>query len=88
MKVTSKVYRGIEYIVIDDLPQQQQEKISKSISHDLLIKILIDNKVVSNCLQYKDYEYWFNHFYTPEKVKAIEAGKSPVHSHQVVLNNA
>jgi hypothetical protein len=28
-----------------------------------LIKILIDEKVVSNCIQYKDYEFWFDNIY-------------------------
>ena len=63
MKVNSKIYRGIEYVQLNELPKDQKEKISESLNEDTLIKILIDEWVVSNCIQYKDYELWFDNVY-------------------------
>jgi hypothetical protein len=63
MKVSSKIYKGIEYVQLNDLPKEQKEKISASLNDDNLIKILIDKTIVSNCIQYKDYELWFDTIY-------------------------
>jgi hypothetical protein len=65
MKVNSKIYKGIEYVQLNELPNDQREKISESLNEETLIKILIDEKVVKNCIQYKDYELWFDNIYKP-----------------------
>jgi hypothetical protein len=66
MKVNARSFKGIEFIQISDLPPAQQEKILETIDHEFLIKILIDKKVLSNCIQYKDYEQWFEKYYVHE----------------------
>ena len=73
MKILSKVFRGIEYIQIIQLPPQQREKLLETINQKLFIKILIDGKIVGDCLQYKDYEIWYENIYrTPvEKVNDV-----------------
>lgn len=76
MKVISKVYKGIEYIEINDLPKIQQDKLAETLQRDLLIKILIDNKIVGNCLQYKDYEVWFDTIYKRVAAKAVQENVS------------
>ena len=58
--IDSKIYRGIEYVQLDELPSTQREKISQTLNSELLIKIMIDGKVINDCLQYKDYSYWYN----------------------------
>jgi hypothetical protein len=63
MKVSSKIYKGIEYIQVKDLPEEQQEKILETLNHECLIKILIDKSIISNCIQYKDYVLWFDTIY-------------------------
>lgn len=59
MKVLSTIYKGIEYVQVSALPSDQREKLLQTINQGLLIKILVDGKLVSNCLQFKDYEAWF-----------------------------
>ncbi|QOI96684.1 MAG: hypothetical protein HRU69_03905 [Flammeovirgaceae bacterium] len=59
MKVGPQSYRGIEFVCLDDLPSSQQMLLSSSPDFPERIKILIDNKTVENCIQYKDYEQWF-----------------------------
>jgi hypothetical protein len=86
MKVNSTIYKGIEYVQIDTLPLEQKERLLKTINRDLLIKILIDGRLVGNCLQFKDYEIWFENIYkaetkpiNPKKSKPEKAGESIVH---------
>lgn len=69
MKINSRTYKGINYVLFADLPTAQQEKFNVANS-SLFIKIMIDNRVVSKCIQYKDYELWFDTVY-----------KQPVHGH-------
>lgn len=65
MKVNSKIYKGIEYVQLNELPETQQKEILTTLDQEVLIKILIDGKVLTNCLQYKDYENWFEQTFTP-----------------------
>ncbi|MCK6617343.1 MAG: hypothetical protein L6Q51_06840 [Cyclobacteriaceae bacterium] len=59
MKVGPQSYRGIEFVCLDDLPASQQILLKSSPDFPERIKILINNKTVENCVQYKDYEQWF-----------------------------
>ncbi len=63
MKIPAKNYKGIFYIQLNELPVVQQELILKTVHKDLFIKILIGEKIVSGCLQYMDYERWYNNVY-------------------------
>jgi hypothetical protein len=74
MKVSAKYYKEIEYVVVGELPSQQQELLKEYAEVDF-IKILMDGKVVSNCLQYKDYSHWHANVYT-KAVKEKLATKS------------
>ncbi|HYF67074.1 MAG TPA: hypothetical protein VD884_03010 [Ohtaekwangia sp.] len=62
MKANAKIYKGIEYIQLSDLPLVQQEKLLQS-SQSFFIKIMIDKKIISKCIQYKDYVSWFESEY-------------------------
>jgi hypothetical protein len=75
MKVKSTIYKGIEYVQINTLPKEQMDSLMRTINRELLIKILIDDKLVGNCLQFKDYESWFDLVYTSEKPAATKAVK-------------
>ena len=66
MKVNSTIYKGIEYIQVSSLPADQKEKLLQTINNDLFIKILVDEKLIGNCLLYKDYEIWFENVYKPQ----------------------
>jgi hypothetical protein len=63
MKVDSKIFKGIEYVQISELPQAQRELLTQTINPELFIKLLVDGKIISGCLQYKDYNTWYaDHF--------------------------
>jgi desulfoferrodoxin (superoxide reductase-like protein) len=79
MKVNSKIYKGIEYIQLSDLPKEQQALIIQHLDEDFFIKILVENSVISHCIQYKDYVMWFETVYGDEgAVESAEAVNSPV----------
>ena len=63
MKINSENFKGIEYIQLNQLPDEQRTKILESLNRDFLIKILIDGKIVGNCLQYKDYSFWYENIF-------------------------
>jgi hypothetical protein len=75
--IKSKIYKGIEYIQLSELPQVQRESILQTINHELFIKIMIDGKIIDYCLQYKDYSSWFKNVFaanaiTPRKDETME----------------
>ncbi|HEY8937762.1 MAG TPA: hypothetical protein VIM65_21190 [Cyclobacteriaceae bacterium] len=79
MKVKSKIFKGIEYIQIAELPQEQQEILAKTLNKNIIIKILMNGKVVRDCIQFKDYQTWYENIFkadppiddSKEKSKAI-----------------
>lgn len=71
MKVKSSVYKGIEYIQINTLPADQRVKLLETLNSELLIKILADGKLIGNCIQFKDYEFWFDNIFLPQSPAAL-----------------
>jgi hypothetical protein len=82
MKAERKIFKGIEFVLFDELPQAQQDKFAQTLSQDLFIKIMMDGKVVSKCIQYHDYSNWFEKVYkAPANVTVVQkaaADKIPV----------
>lgn len=66
-----KLYKGIEYVQLKELPEDQQQRITQSLNRELFIKILIDGQLHQDCILYKDYKYWF------ESVYSIPASEQP-----------
>ena len=87
MKVKSTIYKGIEYIQINTLPKEQMDSLMKTINRELLIKILIDDKLVGNCLQFKDYESWFDLVYSSDRpiAKAVKEKEKTLEAEAVSL---
>lgn len=65
-----KIFKGIEFIELDDLPSEQAASFMEWASRDAFIKILIKDKVVSNCIQYKEYKRWYNLFHQEQTLIA------------------
>ena len=70
MKVNSRVYKGIEYVQLSDLPREQQLLIVESLNEDSFIKILIEKNVLSECIQYKEYDLWFENVFRGTVISA------------------
>jgi hypothetical protein len=72
MMIESKKFKGIEYVQLSELPQAQQQRIIETLNNDLFIKIMIDGKIIDNCVQYKDYSFWYTSVYKPQSVQPQE----------------
>jgi hypothetical protein len=59
MRVAAEVYKGIEFVRISNLPEEQRQKITLAISKEKIIKILKDKKIYGDCIQYPDYLRWY-----------------------------
>ena len=78
MKVSSSIYKGIQYVQVSTLPSEQRDRLLVTIDTELFIKILVDGKLLGNCLQFKDYESWFENVYRP--ISVAEGRSSVVNS--------
>lgn len=65
--IEGKVYKGIEYIQIGDLPLKDQLAIREWLTLDKIIKIQTDRELLTECIQYKDYKYWFENILIAEE---------------------
>jgi hypothetical protein len=77
MKVNSTIYKGIEFVEISALPNEQKTSLLQTVSPDLFIKILVDGKLMPRCIQYKDYEEWYDNSYRPTAAKESNAAAVP-----------
>jgi len=74
MKVKSTIYKGIEFVEIYSLPNEQKQYLLQTIDPELFIKILVDGKLMSQCIQYKDYEEWYDNAFL--SVKGLKKGST------------
>jgi hypothetical protein len=58
MKITSEIYKGIEFVRISSLGSEEKNQIWQTIQRDKIIKILRDNELLNDCIQYEDYVSW------------------------------
>jgi hypothetical protein len=58
-----KIYKGIEYVKLNDLPEEQQSRIRNTFNEQLFVKILVNGKLLEDCILYKDYKFWFRTVY-------------------------
>ncbi len=60
MKAMAENFKGIEFVRISSLPQEQKEKIWQSFQQDKIIKIVRDQALMNDCILYQDYLSWLN----------------------------
>lgn len=53
--VKSTIYKGIEFVRLSSLSNAEQELFMKTQGRQGIIKILINEEIVNDCIQYKDY---------------------------------
>ena len=77
-KIKRQTFRGIEFIRLSDVPKDQYEEFSKWLTRDHIINIRIDRKIQKDCVQYSDYEHWFDN---------VRGGKSPSDENKTTDSN-
>jgi len=77
MRVPPESYKGIEYIRISSLPDDQKKYLNQTLHRRLIINILKDDALMNDCLQYKHYITWYEKIYKAE-VQENKAATQPI----------
>ncbi len=83
MRATSEVYKGIEFVRISSLPEDQKSAIWSSFDREKIIKILKTDALMNDCILYRDYLDWLGQ----SRSKVIEV-KNSVEDQSVLLRTA
>ena len=75
MKADSKIFKRIEYVQVSELPHAQREILTQTINPELFIKLLVDGKIISGCLQYKHYSQWYPEHFQSQVTSAREPSR-------------
>lgn len=62
-KVKFRTFKGIEFIRLAELPEEQHQEILNWIEKENIISIMIGNDILKDCVQYSDYCFWYDNFY-------------------------
>jgi hypothetical protein len=69
--VKSTIYKGIEFVRLSAMPKSEQDLFQKTFNPNLYIKILIEEEILHDCVQYKDYISWYTTMFP--KTRLVEA---------------
>ena len=58
MKTPAENFKGIEFVRISALPEEQKQKIWQSFQQEKIIKIVKDQALMNDCILYQDYLSW------------------------------
>ena len=58
-KLTKRTYKGINYIRLSSLSGAQADSLNQTLNDRTLVKILINEVILSDCVLYDAYEKWF-----------------------------
>jgi hypothetical protein len=82
--IQKKAYKGIEYIQLSDLNEELRSEIENWLSDDVLITIKKEHRIIRNCIQTKDFIYWYENLYTAVNALDKETKNKPMLRHEPV----
>ncbi|NOT75188.1 MAG: hypothetical protein HOP08_09690 [Cyclobacteriaceae bacterium] len=53
-------FKGIEFVRISSLPEEQRQQIWQSFQRDKIIRIVKDQALLNDCILHKDYLSWMS----------------------------
>jgi hypothetical protein len=71
MKVSSENFKGIEFVRISSLENEEKSLIWKTLGRDKIIKILRDNELLNDCIQYEDYIAWYKQNFSNKNLVSL-----------------
>lgn len=77
MRTLAENYKGIEFVRISTLPEDQKQLIWTSIKRDKIIKILKSDCLLNDCIQVHDYEAWYSENYKSEVISMANSSPQP-----------
>jgi hypothetical protein len=66
-----EIYRGIEFVRISSMPEEQQALIRQTLDKLKIVKILREQELLNDCVLMTDYEEWMAATKQPEKEAAV-----------------
>lgn len=57
-RMSAETYKGIEFVRISNLPEDQKSHIRATIDNSKIIKILRGKELLHDCVQVNDYAMW------------------------------
>lgn len=88
MLVKPSLYRGIEFVSVTDLPEEQQILLQSSPQYPERINILIEGEIKRNCIQYQAYTQWFQDVYKTSVAQAPAVKQEAPTKPDLVLQKA
>ncbi|HEX8061019.1 MAG TPA: hypothetical protein VF473_08800 [Cyclobacteriaceae bacterium] len=64
--MSAESYKGINFVRISTLPEDQRNQITRTIDHSKIIKILRGKELLSDCVQVDDYARWMRESFMKE----------------------
>jgi hypothetical protein len=64
--MSAEIYKGIEFVRISKLPEDQKNQITRTIDHSKIIKILRGKELLPDCVQVNDYANWMRDIFNQE----------------------
>ena len=68
-KAYPHITQGTGYIRLSRLPFDQALKLKKWVSDCSFVKVKSENQLLEDCIQFSEYEYWFDCFYSESKMQ-------------------
>ena len=56
--MSAETYKGIDFVRISNLPEEQKNQITQTIDRHKIIKILRGKELLHDCVQVNDYAHW------------------------------
>ncbi|MBK5277941.1 MAG: hypothetical protein JJE09_03655 [Bacteroidia bacterium] len=78
MRVAAENYKGIEFVRISMLPEDQKKMIWTSLKREKIIKILKQDCLLNDCIQMPDYEAWYTENYKVESVTIVASNSQSI----------
>ena len=71
-KLKPVIYRGIEYVLLKDLPKEQKNTFLNWANDDTVFKIQHNDTLIKDCILFTDYSFWHDNilYKTGETVSA------------------
>lgn len=60
MGAAAENFKGIEFVRISSLPDEQKKQIWETFEHHKIIKIVKDKSLMNDCILYQDYVSWLD----------------------------
>ncbi len=70
IKAYPHIDQGSGYVQISRLPLDQALRLKDWLPQTSFIKLKSDDLVMEDCIQYSEYEYWFDFLYTEQDKEA------------------